>query len=192
MKKKQKPAKGTYGYLNSIKKNALAHTLLMVAIGLLVFVIGLLLNKMEATNIFTVIAFLFVLPAAKSFVTVVVLLPFKQMDARKKEKLDRYKKGSDEILYDLVFTSSERVMHLDCVYITGSQIIGYTERNKDNVKKIEEYLKKELEIRQLTHHVFLTTNEKQLESRMVLRTGQEQWEKEAMEPVKEMLLLFTI
>lgn len=192
MKKKQKPVKGTYGYLSSIKRNALAHTLLMVAIGLLVFVIGLLLNKMEVSNIFTVLAFLFVLPAAKSFVSVIILFPYRQMDIGKKERLDRYKKGEDEILYDLVFTSAERVMHLDCVYITGSQIIGYTERTKDNVKKIEEYIKRELEIRQINYRVFIAASEKQLENRMALRTEQEQWEKEAMEPVTEMLLLFTV
>lgn len=192
MTKKQKPAKGSYGYLNSIKKRALLHTLLMVAIGLLVFVVGLLLNKMEVTNIFTVLAFLFVLPAAKSFVSVIILFPYQQMDAEKKERLDRYKKSGDEMLYDLVFTSTEHVMHLDCVYVTGSQIIGYTERKKDNVKKIEEYLKRELEIRQINYRVFIAANEKQLENRMALRAEQEQWEKEAMEPVTEMLLLFTV
>ncbi len=192
MTKKTKLQKGEYGYLRKKKKDALAHTLLMVAIGLCVFGIGLLLNKMEVANIFTVLAFLFVLPAAKSFVNVVVLFPYHPMSVEKKEHLDGYKKGSDRVFYDLVFTSSERVMHLDCVYVTGSQMIGFTERGKDNAKKMEEYLKKELEIRQIDFKVYIAENEKQLTSRMALRSEAEQWIESEMEPVVEMLLLFTI
>ena len=192
MAKKQKPAKGSYGYLKQKKQGALKHTLLMVCIGLAVFGVGLLLNKMEVTNIFTVVAFLFVLPAAKAFVNVVVLFPYKQMSEERKTELDGYKKGRDEMLYDLVFTSTERVMHLDCVYITGSQIIGYTEHKRDNVKKMEEYLKRELEIRQIGYHVYIATDKKQLEKRMALRSENEQWNTQEMAPVTEMLLLFTI
>ena len=38
--------------------------------------------------------------------------------------------------------SAEKIMHLDCIYITQHQVIGYTSRKKDNLKAIEEYLKK--------------------------------------------------
>ena len=192
MEKKQKLKKGEYGYLKSMKKSSLGHTLLMVAIGLSVFALGLLLNKMEVANIFTIFAFLFVLPAAKAFVNVVVLLPYQQMSEEKKARIDALKKGMDEVFYDLVFTSSERVMHLDCVYLTGNQIIGFTESKKDNVKKIEEYLKKELGIRQIGYKVYIAADEKQLMSRMALRSENEQWDETDMAPVKEMLLLFTI
>ena len=114
------------------------------------------------------------------------------MSEERKTELDGYKKGRDEMLYDLVFTSTERVMHLDCVYITGSQIIGYTEHKRDNVKKMEEYLKRELEIRQIVYHVYIATDKKQLEKRMALRSENEQWNTQEMAPVTEMLLLFTI
>jgi len=192
MAKKQKPVKGTYGYLAAIKKKALKHTLLMVAIGLAVFVLGLLLNKMEATNIFTVFAFLFVLPAAKSFVSVVVLFPYQQRSAEQREKLASYAKEQDIVLYDAVFTSSERVMHLDCVYITGHQLIGFTERSKDKVSLIEEYLKKELEIRQLSYKVYIATTEKQLADRMNLRGEEKEINTALQQEVADMMRLFMI
>ena len=192
LKKKTKVSKGEYGYLGSKKKDALVHTFLMVAAGLAVFVLGLLLNKMEVRNIFTVLAFLAVLPAAKAFVNVVVLFPYRQMSAEKKERVDSYKKALDKVLYDVVFTSSEHVMHLDCIYVTGHQVIGFTEREKDKVKLIEEYLKREMENRQLGYKVFIATNEKQLNDRMQLRGEEKEIDMAVQKEVVELLKLFTI
>lgn len=193
IKKKQKLEKGAYGYLKSKKKDALMHTILMVAIGIAIFVIGLLLNKMETANIFTVFAFLMVLPAAKSFVNVIVLFPYKSINVETKQRLEKYAREQDILLYDVVFTSSERIMHLDCIYITGHQIIGYTSRKKDNLKVIEDYLKKELKSRCISFSVYFATEEKQIRDRMKLR-GEETGELDTkvVEEVLEMIKLFTI
>ena len=113
--KKQKLERGAYGYLKQRKQKALYGTFLMVFLGIIIFVIGLLLNKMEATNLFTVIAVCMVMPAAKYFVSYVVLFPYKPINEDVKERLDSYAQGEDTMLYDVVFTSSEKVMHLDCI-----------------------------------------------------------------------------
>ena len=191
--KKQKLERGQYGYLKQRKQKALYGTFLMVLIGVAIFVLGLLLNKMEATNLFTVIAVCMVMPAAKYFVSYVVLFPYKPMDAETKERLDSYAKDGDTVLYDVVFTSSEKVMHLDCIYVTGHQIIGYTSRAKDNVQIMQDYLKKELKLRCLSYVVYIATEEKQLKDRMKLR-GDEPAETntEAKEEVLSMLRTFTV
>ncbi len=191
--KKQKLERGQYGYLKQRKQKALYGTFLMVLIGVAIFVLGLLLNKMEATNLFTVIAVCMVMPAAKYFVSYVVLFPYKPMDAETKERLDSYAKDGDTVLYDVVFTSSEKVMHLDCIYVTGHQIIGYTSRAKDNVQIMQDYLKKELILRCLSYVVYIATEEKQLKDRMKLR-GDETAETntEAKEEVLSMLRTFTV
>ena len=191
--KKQKLERGQYGYLKQRKQKALYGTFLMVLIGVAIFVLGLLLNKMEATNLFTVIAVCMVMPAAKYFVSYVVLFPYKPMDAETKERLDSYAKDGDNVLYDVVFTSSEKVMHLDCIYVTGHQIIGYTSRAKDNVQIMQDYLKKELILRCLSYVVYIATEEKQLKDRMKLR-GDETAETntEAKEEVLSMLRTFTV
>ena len=193
IKKKQKLEKGAYGYLKNKKKDALMHTILMVAIGVAIFVIGLLLNKMETINIFTVLAFLMVLPAAKSFVNVIVLFPYQSINIETKQRLEKYAREQDILLYDVVFTSSERIMHLDCIFITGHQIIGYTSRKKDNLKVIEDYLKKELKSRCISFSVYFATEEKQIRDRMKLR-GEETGElnTKVVEEVVEMIKLFTI
>lgn len=190
--KRQKSERGEYGYLKDKKWKALFGTILMVVIGLVIFVVGLLLNKMEATNIFTVIAVCMVMPAAKYFVSYVVLFPYQPMNEETKQRLDSYAKTGDTILYDVVFTSSEKVMHLDCIYVTGRQIIGYTSRKKDNLSVIQEYFKKELKIRCISYAVYVAAEEKQVKDRMKLRGDEAENAAEAKEEVLSMLRTFIV
>lgn len=190
--KKKKKERGEYGYLKEKKQSAFLGMFLMVLIGIAIFIIGLLLNKMETANIFTVIAVCMVMPAAKYFVSYVVLFPYRPMNAEIKERLDSYAKEGDTILYDVVFTSSEKVMHLDCIYVTGHQIIGYTSRTKDKVQVIQEYLKKELELRLNSYVVYIATDEKQIKDRMKLRGEEAAVSTEAKEEVLSMLRTFTV
>lgn len=191
--KKQKLERGEYGYFKDRKQRALFGTILMVLIGVAIFIVGLLLNKWEASNLFTVIAICMVLPAAKYFVSYVVLFPYKPMSEETKNRLEAYAREEDTVMYDVVFTSSEKVMHLDCIYVTGHQIIGYTSRKKDNIQIIQEYFKKELKNRCISFAVYITTEEKQLKDRMKLR-GEEITEKngEARAEVLSMLRTFTV
>ena len=71
-----KVQRGEFGYIRTRKRRALTGTLLMAVIGIAVFVVGLLLNKMSNRNIFTVIAILFVLPGAKNLVALIVTFPY--------------------------------------------------------------------------------------------------------------------
>ena len=191
--KQQKLERGEYGYLKQRKNKALFGTFLMVLLGFAIFGLGLLLNKMEVTNIFTVIAICMVMPAAKFFVSYVVLFPYQPIAPETKERLASYAKEGDTVLYDVVFTSSEKVMHLDCIYVTGRQIIGYTSRTKDNIQIIQEYLKKELKLRALSYAVYIAAQEKQITDRMKLR-GDEMAENntEVKEEVLSMLRTFTV
>ena len=191
--KKQKLERGEYGYLKQRKNKALFGTLLMVLIGFVIFGIGLLLNKMETANVFTVAAICMVIPAAKFFVSYVVLFPYQPISLEVKERLAGYAKNGDTVLYDVVFTSSEKVMHLECIYVTGHQIIGYTSRAKDNVQIIQEYLKKECKLRGISYAVYIVTQEKQITDRMKLRGGESaDVNTEAKEEVLSMLRTFTV
>lgn len=203
-----KTERGAQGYLKQKKRQALFQTLLMTAIGLLIFIAGLMLNKMEPANIFTVAAVLMVIPAAKALTTVIVLFPYQETSQEDRKRMDAYAQKKDTVLYDLVFTSSEMVMHLNQVYVTDHQIIGISMRKRDDIAKAQEYLKKELSARCLSYSVFLTQEENALKKRMELRAkeapdrkaGQEKQPEEertlipegAKEEVIQMLKTFTI
>ena len=190
--KKQKLERGEYGYLKERKQRALFGTILMVLIGVAIFILGLLLNKMEATNLFSVIAVCMVIPAAKYFVSYVVLFPYQSMDEETKQRLASYAREIDTVFYDVVFTSSEKVMHLDCIYVTGHQIIGYTSREKDNIQIIQYYFKKELKNRCLSFSVYIATEEKQIKDRMKLRGEETTTNAENVEEVISMLRVFIV
>lgn len=190
--KKQKLERGEYGYLKNRKQKALFGTILMVLIGLVIFAVGLLLNKMEATNVFTVIAVCMVMPAAKYFVSYVVMFPYHPMNEETKRRMESYAKEGDTILYDVVFTSSEKVMHLDCIYVTDHQLIGYSSRKKDNLSVIQDYFKKELKNRCISYTVYMTTEEKQVKDRMKLRGEAAEENSEIKEEVLSMLRTFTM
>ena len=190
--KKQKLERGEYGYLKERKQRALFGTILMVLIGVAIFILGLLLNKMEATNLFSVIAVCMVIPAAKYFVSYVVLFPYQSMDEETKQRLASYAREIDTVFYDVVFTSSEKVMHLDCIYVTGHQIIGYTSRAKDNIQIIQDYFKKELKNRCLSFSVYIATEEKQIKDRMKLRGEETTTNAENVEEVISMLRVFIV
>ena len=64
--------KGNYGYITYKKKTSLGMALLMVLIGLGIFVVGLLLNKMSGRNVFSIFGMLMVLPMAKYLTTYIV------------------------------------------------------------------------------------------------------------------------
>lgn len=191
-----KKERGEYGYLKQKKQHSLFHTLFMVAIGIVIFIVGLLLNKMEASNIFTVAAVLFVLPAAKSLVAIIVLAPYQETKKEDWERLAAYAKEGDTLLSDAVFTSSERIMHLNQIYVTDHQIIGISLRKRDNIKAASEYLEKELSIRELSYVVFLTQEENALKKRMSLRrqesSGTGQGDSREKQEVLEMLRTFII
>lgn len=196
MEKSKKPERGELGYLKWKKRGGLIHTAILVAVGLGIFILGLLLNKMEPTNIFSVFAVLMVLPAAKSLVGVILLAPFRPLEEETAKRLAGYAKAGDIVLHDVVFTSAERAMHLDCIYITEHQIIALSTSPKDKLDLIQAYFEKELKAREIPYVVFLTREEEALVKRMALRqepveNSQEETPKLQQE-VYEMLRTFIV
>lgn len=167
--KKKRPERGEYGYLKWKKKRCFWHTVLLAAVAAGIFILGLCLNKMEVANVFTVLAMLMVLPMAKSLVAVILLLPYRPHTKEEAKRLSALAGPEDIVLFDVVFTSAESPMHLDAVFFTGHQILGYTARKKDKPENIKKYLEKELKARCLDSVVFLTTEETALKKRLALR-----------------------
>lgn len=138
-----------YGRINAEKKKNIIGALSMVAIGVAIFILGLCLNKFEKSNIFTVVAVLFVLPMARYLTTAIVLLPYK---TPKKELYEQVKTAIPQgsILFsDYVFTSGERAMGMSFFVLTGNELIGLAMSEKEKTEKMTEYLGTELKRRQI-------------------------------------------
>ena len=138
-----------YGRINAEKRKNIMGALLMVAIGVAFFVLGLCLNKFEKTNIFTVVAILFVLPMARYLTTVIVLLPYKSPDKTLYEKVKGAVPEGSMLFSDYVFTSGERAMGMAFFVLTGNELIGLAMSEKEKTEKMTEYLGTELKRRQI-------------------------------------------
>lgn len=161
--------KGSYQYITRKKTAYILRTLLFIGIGVAIFVLGLFLNKFNSSNIFTLLAILMVLPVAKAMVAVAVFWPFKSVTLDRIENI--YQNLVDvfpeiapmetvmsqpdaiedklNVYFDMVFTSSEKVMNMDACIITGSRLIGLQGREKPKLSYLQTYLAEGMEKRGL-------------------------------------------
>ena len=132
--------KGSQGYINKRKKNALIWTLIMAALGVAVFVTGLLLNDMSKRNIFTVIAVLFVLPGAKFLVLFIVTFPYHSVEESRYNKVKSNISEGMELYTDMIITSPDKVMNLDFIAVGNKQVIGLIGKEKQDIAYIRKYI----------------------------------------------------
>lgn len=136
-----KVKKGEFGYLNKRKKEAVIWIILLAAIALAIYIVGLLLNKMSNRNVFTIIAILFALPIAKQLVAVIVLFPYHSVGQERYQKAADHLPEKMELMADLVITSTEHVMHLDFLVLGQNQVIGLLGDGKQQLSEVRSYLK---------------------------------------------------
>lgn len=146
--------KGEFGYIAKRKKRTIVMSFMILLIAVIIFVAGLLLNKMSKANIFTILAVLCVLPWAKQIVALVVLFPYHSVSRERYEKVKTAVKGridgdtdSDDpepvrLYTDLVITSSEKIMNLDFVVVGYGQVIALVGKKGQDVAYIRQYLSK--------------------------------------------------
>ena len=132
--------KGSQGYINKRKKNALIWTIIMAVLGVAVFVTGLLLNDMSKRNIFTVIAVLFVLPGAKFLVRFIVTFPYHSVEESRYNKVKSNISEGMELYTDMIITSPDKVMNLDFIAVGNKQVIGLIGKEKQDIAYIRKYI----------------------------------------------------
>lgn len=135
-----KISRGQLGYLEYKKKRAIAGTIAMAVLGIIVFLVGFFLNDMSNRNIFTVVAVLFALPGAKFLVAFIVAFPYHTVGKEQYDKVKKHLGEGMELYTDLVITSSEKVMNLDFVAVGNNQVIGLTSDKKVEISYIRKYL----------------------------------------------------
>lgn len=182
-----KITKGNHGYIRTRKKAQLYKTLAMFGIAAAIFVFGLAINKWEKSNVFTIVAALAVLPAAKMLVNFIVLVPYHSVPEKEYERLIAATQKEDVIFSDIVYTSEKCVMNLAILVIAGNHLIGLTGRKKENRGYMEQYLKKEFEVRGFHASVKIYEEEAQFLRQMKQVTRETLAEKEITE-WKEYLL----
>lgn len=172
--------KGEQGYIHNRKKIDTIWLLIFIALGVGIFLTGYFITDTRA-NIFTVLAVLMVLPGAKRIVSLFVMLPRKSVD---KERYDKVKTACGEgILYtDYVFTSTEKIMHLDFLVVKNGNVFALIAPSKQDVNYMKKYVTEQVHKLASDYHVkFFTKDEELLKNiKKVSDNGEEKEPKQSL------------
>ena len=136
---KNKPQKGTYGYLLKQRKRVLIKTIIFFSISLLVFLAGYITTGSNQ-NYLTIVAVLGCLPASKSAVNTIMLYRYHGCSAADQKRI-RSHIGDLNELYDLVFTSYEKNFEIHHMALKNSVLIGYSANEKCDAAACEKHLR---------------------------------------------------
>ena len=124
--------KGTPGYIEYKKKVEIVRTLIYFGISAAIFILGYIQTKSKL-NLMTVFAMLGCLPSSKALVGVIARFPYKSIPAIHGEEIQKRTKNLT-VIYDLIITSREKIMPVECMVLSGNSIYGYTENDKVDLK----------------------------------------------------------
>ena len=155
--------KGEWGYLNRQKKIHLLWLVGFILLGAAIFLIGYMFTHTRA-NIFTVLAVLMVLPAAKRVVALVVLLPRRSVGVERYERVKEMT-GGGTLLVDFVFTSTEKIMCLDFLVIKNGNVLGVAAAKQD-MEYLKKYLTDSVHKVDSSFHVRVMDTDEQLQKQL--------------------------
>lgn len=138
--KKEHPKKGDFGYYRYEKKRRTAIVLFLFAVCLLVYFTGLIRTGTKK-NMFTLVAILGVLPAAKWAVSMIMVCLQKNAG---REVFDITESYAKDLVhgYELCITAYEGRLSLDAVVVCGNVIAAYSSAEKGKFEFMETHLKK--------------------------------------------------
>ena len=135
----KKVQKGEYGYIHSQKIRRSVITFVLLLIPVVIFLIGLgIYHKTE--NMFTFVAILGCIPAARAATGFIMMLMQKPASEALKEKIEHVNENV-RILYDMTFTAYQKTVPVDAVAVSGTQVIGYVSSEKADLSFGEEHIR---------------------------------------------------
>lgn len=138
--KKKHPVKGSYGYYAYEKKRRVLIVAFLFSLTLLIFFTGYIMTGTRR-NLFTLVAILGVLPAAKWAVQMIMILLQKPADPKVVEITERIA-GDLTHGYELCVTAYEGRLPLDAVVVCGSSIAAYSSAQKGKFEFMETHVRK--------------------------------------------------
>ena len=139
-KKKKHPVKGSYGYYSYEKKRRVAIVAFLFGLCLLIFFTGYIMTGTRK-NLFTLVAILGVLPAAKWAVQMIMILLQNPIDPEVVEITEEYA-GELAHGYELCVTAYEGRLSLDAVVVCGNNIAAYSSAEKGKFEFMETHVRK--------------------------------------------------
>lgn len=128
----KKVEQGNPGYLDYKKKIEIIRTIIYFAIVAAIFILGYTQTHTRL-NVMTVVAVVGCLPASKALVGVITRFPYASIPDIHAEEI-KSKTENLTVIYDMIITSRDKVMPIECMVLSGSTIYGYTDHEKVDLK----------------------------------------------------------
>lgn len=135
--------KGMAGYLNRQKYIELLKVLISFGLVAAIFLVGLYTTGTRK-NLFTLVAILGCLPAARVLVGLITRFPYRSIPAAKAKDI-KTKAPGITLIFDLVFTTYEKILPVDCIAIYNNTVCGYASSEKTDLEFTAKHLKKMLQ-----------------------------------------------
>lgn len=139
----KKVEKGSCGYLDYQKKVEIIRTIIYFAIVAAILLLGYSQTHTKK-NLLTVVAIVGCLPASKALVGVITRFPHHSVKPETAQEISS-KAAHLTTVFDLVVTSTEKIMPIDCLVISGNKVFGYTSNPKVDLHITANYLKSAVE-----------------------------------------------
>lgn len=134
--------KGQPGYIKARKTRYLIWAVTEFGIVIAVILLGYFQTGTKM-NLFTILGILGCLPASKMLVEFITMAPHKSVEVEKYQELEEKAKLLTRI-YDLIITSTEKVMPVDAMVISGHVVCGYTCSERTDEQTLARHIKKTL------------------------------------------------
>ena len=131
--------KGKAGYLAEKKKRLGLQALAEFAVVALILIIGYVITKTRL-NIFTVVAIVGCLPAARVLVEFIAMFPYRSIEGKVQREIDE-KGALLTRAYDMVITDGEHIMPVSAVAISNHKVFGYAPNPKTDPELAAAYIK---------------------------------------------------
>ena len=132
--------KGHPGYVKARKVKYLIWTIAEFGVVIAIFVLGYMPGRGTRMNLFTIVAIVGCLPAAKMLVELITMAPHKSIVP------DKYKEIEEKAplvtrVYDMVITSRDKVMPVDAIVISGHVVCGYASSPRTDETLLAKHIK---------------------------------------------------
>lgn len=131
--------KGDAGYIRKRKKQVILKTVLEFGIVIALLVLGIMQTG-SRMNLLTLVAVLGCLPAAKSLVELIMILPHQSIHPELARQIEE-KSSLLTCCYDMVITNTQKAMPVDAIVILDNTICGYTSSQKTNPDEVGKHIK---------------------------------------------------
>jgi hypothetical protein len=142
MNKRKSISKGDLGYIDRHKITQLVITLALLVMVVIIYYTGIIKYD-NNKNIYTVLATVSAIPAAKFAVSYIVMFPYKSASKENFERIKKYSKVN--ILSDLLVSSTEKIINVEFAAIRDNSVFCYVPDEKYEKVYCEKYIRSFLE-----------------------------------------------